>query len=85
MFTQRQLHADDPSAEIDHQQVVCLCDNLSVRIETARAEEAALEELAAITARTRPFRSRQYRNLLEDARARFHKMEALLRRYCHLT
>ena len=71
-----------PPSDADLEQIGVLCDNLSERVESAREEQALLAQLVATTARVRPFRSRQYRALLDGARERYRRLHNLLIRYC---
>jgi hypothetical protein len=64
------MSANDLPVEDDRRQVADLCDDLQARVETARTEEALLEHLADATARTHPYRSRQYRSFLATIQAR---------------
>ncbi len=66
----------------DQQQVTTLCDSLAQRTETMRIEEQLLADLAAETARTRPFRSRRYAEILNDVRERTRRLRTTIQRYC---
>ena len=76
------MGADDLQVEDDRRQVADLCDDLQARVETARTEEALLEHLANATARTHPYRSRQYRSFLATVQARYQKLRDVIGRYC---
>ena len=77
-----QANAASPPGDADLQQIDSLCDDLSDRADTARTEQVLLGQLIESTARTRPFRSRQYRALLQDCRERYRKLRELIARYC---
>ena len=66
----------------DAQQVDVLCDELTVRADTARAEQDLLTQLVARTATTRPSQSRRYRLLLEQTHERYRRLRELIARYC---
>ena len=69
-------------AEADVQQIESLCDDLNDRVDTARQEQALLGQLVTSTERTRPFRSRQYRVILDRVQERYHRLYQLLLQYC---
>ena len=75
---------DGSRDEDDQQQVVTLCDTLESRVETMRTEQQLLADLVTRTARTRPYRSRQYALLLDEVRGRYQRARALVMRFCHL-
>ena len=77
-----QANRTSPPGDADTEQVGCLCENLIERIASAREEEALLGQLVASTEKIRPFRSRQYRDLLDAARERYRRLSELLARYC---
>ena len=77
-----ETHPVSLPSDVDLQQIGMLCDNLSERVEIARKEQMLLWQLVVVTARTRAFRSRQYRALLDEARKRYHRLHNLLVRYC---
>ena len=77
-----QANSGCPPGEGDSEQIESLCDNLSDRVDTARQEQALLGQLVMSTARTRPFRSRQYRAMLDRVQERYHKLYSLLIQYC---
>ena len=76
-MTQEATRPDD-----DQQQVTTLCDTLEQRADTMRTEEHLLADLAGETARTRPFRSRRYAELLNEVRQRAQQLRATILRYC---
>jgi hypothetical protein len=76
------MSANDLPVEDDRRQVADLCDDLQARVETARTEEALLDNLVDATVRTHPYRSRQYRSFLATVQARYQKLRDVIGRYC---
>ncbi len=68
--------------DTDQRQIETLCDDLNDRAETARNEQVLLGQLVEATAQTRPYRARQYREMLEQVRERYQRLRALIIRYC---
>ncbi len=82
MDADMQANTGYPSGMGDPGQIKTLCDELNSRVETVREEQALLEQLVAVNARTRPYRARQYRLLLDEAGARVRRFLDLIIRYC---
>ena len=79
------MQADTASpigGDADLRQIDNLCDDLGERVDTAREEQVLLRQLVERTVQTRPYRSRQYRALLAQVQARYHKLCDLMMRYC---
>jgi hypothetical protein len=70
------------NSDADQRQVETLCEDLNERAETAQQEQVLLEQLVDVTARTRPYRSRQYRMLLERVGTQYRRLRELIIRYC---
>ncbi len=68
--------------EPDRQQIDTLCDDLGARVDTIHQEQVLLGQLVAVTASTRPARSRHYRTMLDHVRTRYDALQDLLARYC---
>ena len=68
--------------DADQRQVETLCDDLSVRAETAREEQVLLGQLVDTTTQTRPYQARQYRAMLDQVGARYRRLRELIIRYC---
>ena len=64
-----------PDDDADQQQVETLCDDLSARAEAARAEQVA------VALASQP-PGQQQRMLVEQARARYHRLRVLIQHYC---
>ena len=77
-----QAQADSPQGDPDLLQVDRLCDDVQVRAEVVRKEQAALGELVSIHEQRRSYRAEHYRALLEGARMRYHRLCAVIARYC---
>jgi hypothetical protein len=67
--------------DVDQQQVERLCQDLTVRLQSARAEQTLLGQLVTTTD-AQPFRARRYRELLASANERYCRLYALYKRYC---
>ncbi len=78
------MGANDLPVEDDRQQVAGLCNDLQARVETAQTEEALIEHLVHATARTHPYRSRQYQALLRTIQARYQQLRDVISRHCHV-
>lgn len=70
------------AGDADLQQIDNLCDELSVRAETVRDEQALLGRLVDRTARTRPYMARQYEAMLHQVRERYRRLHELILRFC---
>lgn len=68
--------------DTDQRQVETLCEDLNERAETAQQEQILLGQLVDVTARTRPYRSRQYRMMLEQVGTHYRRLRELIVRYC---
>ncbi len=67
--------------EADRQQVARLCADLTMRLQSACSERTLLIQLVTTTD-ARPFRARQYRDMLASANERYGRLYALYQRYC---
>jgi hypothetical protein len=76
------MNTSNLTLETDSSQIASLCDELHTRVETARTEEALLDQLVDSTAAPRPFRSRQYGELLEATRRQLRRFQNLIESYC---